>query len=408
MTAVTETSAPGSDGAVPSPPADVEPPPAPIPGRRRIGRRSVLLGALSTVVVVAGGASFVVFDPLGGNSDGESENAGPLTGTALATVEQRALTARSQMNGTLGYVDDADIASQVAGTITALPAVGQVIRQGEVLFAVDNTPVVLLYGSVPAFRDLPAGSSTADLTGPDIQQLNAALVALGYASADDLDPTSNEWDWNTGEAVEDLQDALGVDDTGELTLGQVVFAPGPVRVTAAPTELGAPIAAGDTALETSSTTPVVTVELEVARQTEIRQGDTVAVTLPNNTTTEGVVYSVGTVATTPEGSEEEGSEDADPRITVIIALSDPSVAGTLDEAPVLVAITTATVKNALVVPITSLLAMAGGGYAVEVDDGAGIRRLVPVTLGLFDDSLGLVQVTDTELQVGQQVVVPST
>jgi hypothetical protein len=405
MTAVTEASAPGSDGAVPSPPADVEPPPAPIPGRRRIGRRSVLLGALSTIVV-AGGASFVVFDPLGGTSDGESENDGPLTGTALATVEQRALTARSQMNGTLGYVGDADIASQVAGTITALPAVGQVIGQGEVLFAVDNTPVVLLYGSVPAFRDLPAGSSTADLTGPDIQQLNAALVALGYASADDLDPTSNEWNWNTGEAVEDLQDALGVDDTGELTLGQVVFAPGPVRVTATPTELGAPIAAGDTALETSSTTPVVTVELEVARQTEIRQGDTVAVTLPNNTTTEGVVYSVGTVATTPEGSE--GSEDADPTITVIIALSDPSVAGTLDEAPVLVAVTTARVRNALVVPITSLLAMAGGGYAVEVDDGAGTRRLVPVKLGLFDDSLGLVQVTDTELQVGQQVVVPST
>jgi hypothetical protein len=152
----------------------------------------------------------------------------------------------------------------------------------------------------------------------------------------------------------------------------------------------------------------VTVELEVARQTEIRQGDTVAVTLPNNTTTEGIVYSVGTVATTPEGSENEGSEDADPTITVIIALSDPSVAGTLDEAPVLVAITTATVRNALVVPITSLLAMAGGGYAVEVDDGAGTRRLVPVKLGLFDDSLGLVQVTDTELQVGQQVVVPST
>jgi hypothetical protein len=309
------------------------------------------------------------------------------------------------MNGTLGYVDDADIASQVEGTITALPAVGRVISQGEVLFAVDNTPVVLLYGSVPAFRDLPAGSSTADLTGPDIQQLNAALVALGYASADDIDPTSNEWDWNTEEAVENLQDALGVDDTGELTLGQVVFAPGPVRVTATPTELGAPIAAGDTALETSSTTPVVTVEVEVARQTEIRQGDKVTVILPNNETTEGVVYSVGTVATITD--ETEGEEQY-PVIDVIIALSDPSVAGTLDEAPVLVAITTARVKNALVVPVTALLAMAGGGYAVEVDDGAGVRRLVPVKLGLFDDSLGLVQVTDSELQVGQQVVVPST
>jgi Putative peptidoglycan binding domain/HlyD family secretion protein len=404
MTAVTEPAAPATDEAVPSPPADAEPSPAPIRGRRRIGRRAVLVGVLSTVVV-AGGASYVVVDPLGGNSDEESESAEALTGTALAPVEQRTLTARSEMNGTLGYVGDADITSQLAGTITALPAVGQVISQGEVLFAVDNTPVVLLYGSVPAFRDLPAGSSTADLTGPDIQQLNAALVALGYASADDLDPTSNEWDWNTEEAVENLQDALGLDDTGELTLGQVVFAPGPVRVTAAPTELGAPIAAGDTALETSSTTPVVTVEVDVARQTEIRQGDTVTVTLPNNTTTKGVVYSVGTVATV---TDETQGEEQDPVIDVIIALSDPSVAGTLDEAPVLVAVTTARVRNALVVPVTALLAMAGGGYAVEVDDGDGVRRLVPVNLGLFDDSLGLVQVTDTELQVGQQVVVPST
>jgi hypothetical protein len=147
---------------------------------------------------------------------------------------------------------------------------------------------------------------------------------------------------------------------------------------------------------------VVTVEVEVARQTEIHQGDTVTVTLPNNTTTTGVVSSVGTVATTAD----EDSEDS--TISVVITLDDPTVAGTLDEAPVLVAITTATVEDAVVVPVTALLAMAGGGYAVEVDDGSGIRRIVPVTLGLFDDSLGLVQVTDTELQVGQQVVVPST
>jgi Putative peptidoglycan binding domain len=400
MTAVTDPSTARTDGAVEAPPGEPQAD-TPTSRRRRFGRRSVLLGIVSTVVV-AGGAGFVVTDPFDGGS-GEQSGADPsaLAGTALVPVEQRTLTARSQLDGTLGYVAAPDIVSQLAGAITALPAVGQVIRQGEVLYSVDNQPVLLLYGSVPAFRDLPAGSSTADTTGPDIQQLNAALVALGYVSAEDVDPTSDEWDWNTEEAVEDLQDALGVDDTGTLTLGQVVFAPGPVRVTATPTALGAPIAAGGTALETTSTTPVVTVDVDVARQTEIHQGDTVTVTLPDNSTTDGVVWSVGTVATTPD-------EEEDPVITVIIALHDPSVAGTLDEAPVLVAITTATVRNALVVPVTALLAMAGGGYAVEVDDGAGIRRLVPVKLGLFDESLGLVQVTDTDLQVGQQVVVPST
>jgi peptidoglycan hydrolase-like protein with peptidoglycan-binding domain len=401
MTAVAEPSTAGTDGAVLSPPAEPHPL-ADEPGRsRRLGRRSVLVGLLSAVVV-GGGAAVVRLDPFGRTSgDDDSDDATTaLAGTSLAEVEQRTLMARSQLNGTLGYTAGPDIVSQLTGMVTGLPAVGQVISQGEVPFAVSNIPVVMLYGTVPAYRDLPAGSSTADTTGPDIQQLNAALVALGYASAEDVDTTSNKFDSNTKAAVRKLQDALGVDDTGTLTLGSVVFVPGPVRVTAMPNPLGAPIASGEAVLNTSSTTPIVTVEVEAARQTEIHQGDTVTITLPDNTSAGGVVAKVSSVAITNESDETV--------ITVEITLNDATVAGALDEAPVLVAITTASVEDAVVVPVTALLAMAGGGYAVEVDDGSGIRRIVPVKLGLFDDSLGLVQVTDTELQVGQQVVVPAT
>ncbi len=103
-----------------------------------------------------------------------------------------------------------------------------------------------------------------------------------------------------------------------------------------------------------------------------------SIILPNNSTTDGVVWSVGTVATS------SGEDGAEPTIKVEVALIDPSVAGSLDEAPVLVAITTATVENALVVPVTALLSLAGGGYAVEVQDDNGLRHLVPVTPGLFD------------------------
>ncbi|MGH9183303.1 MAG: hypothetical protein ACRDZ9_05740 [Acidimicrobiales bacterium] len=60
------------------------------------------------------------------------------------------------------------------------------------------------------------------------------------------------------------------------------------------------------------------------------------------------------------------------------------------------------------VPVTALLALAGGGYAVEVADPDGTRHLVPVDLGLFDDAEGLVQVTGSGLEAGQRVVVPST
>ena len=88
--------------------------------------------------------------------------------------------------------------------------------------------------------------------------------------------------------------------------------------------------------------------------------------------------------------------------------SDPAATGTWDQAPVRVGITTATVPSALAVPVTALLAQSGGGYAVEVVNAGGINHLVPVSLGLFDDADGLVQVSGSGLAVGQQVVVPTT
>jgi multidrug efflux pump subunit AcrA (membrane-fusion protein) len=84
------------------------------------------------------------------------------------------------------------------------------------------------------------------------------------------------------------------------------------------------------------------------------------------------------------------------------------VTGNVDQAPVQVQITTAAVHNALIVPVNSLLALAGGGYAVETVDARRVHRLVPVTPGLFDDADGLVQVSGSGLAPGDQIVVPST
>jgi multidrug efflux pump subunit AcrA (membrane-fusion protein) len=73
-----------------------------------------------------------------------------------------------------------------------------------------------------------------------------------------------------------------------------------------------------------------------------------------------------------------------------------------------VGITTASVPNAVVVPVTALLARSRGGYAVEVVGPGASNHLVPVSLGLFDDAEGLVQVTGSALAAGQKVVVAST
>jgi hypothetical protein len=283
---------------------------------------------------------------------------------------------------------------QGGGTLTWLPSQGQVIGQGQVLYRVDNgVPVVLLYGAVPAWRTLDEG-----LTGADVTQLNHDLVALGYASRSDISALG--WDyfsWETAYGVQQLESALGVSSPpGSLPLGSVVFEPAAIRVSDVLGSLGGP-GAGPV-LAATSDQHVVTIPLSTSQESEVAAGDPVTVTLPDNASTPGRISSVGTVASGPASNA---------TIQVTVTLTHPSVAGTLDQAPVTVYITTASVSNALAVPVAALVAQSSGGYAVEVIGAGNTRRLVPVTVGIFDDDSGLVQVTGA-LTPGEQVVVPAT
>jgi hypothetical protein len=340
-----------------------------------------------------------------------------------AKVEMVKLSAVVSVDGTLTYSAQSDgspysVINQARGIYTELPALGQVISQGHVLYRVNDSPVVLLYGSTPAYRTLSSGAS-----GADVAELNADLVALGYATSAQLSPTSASFWSATTTAVAKLQAALGVTQTGTLTFGDAVFEPTAVRVTTTSAQLGGDTQSGQTVMQATSTTRIVQVALGASQQTEVAVGDTVTITLPNNKTTPGVVSSVGAVATCPSssGSGRSNSNSAaqgtdacssgssgTPTITVEITPSDPTATGTWDQAPVRVGITTATVPSALAVPVTALLAQSGGGYAVEVVDAGGTHHLVPVALGLFDDADGLVQVSGSGLAAGQQVVVPTT
>jgi multidrug efflux pump subunit AcrA (membrane-fusion protein) len=276
-----------------------------------------------------------------------------------------------------------------------------------VLYRVEEAPVVLLCGRTPAYRDLSEGDS-----GRDVRELNRNLVRLGYADRSELDPASDDFGWETAAALERLQDRLGVDQTGSLELGEAVFLPGPLRITKATARLGTRAAPGMEVAQATSTNRQVTVDLDASQQAQVKVGDRAQITLPDNRTTPGVVSRIGRVATssddTGSGSDAgSGSGSSTATLPVYITLKRPKAAGSLDQAPVQVQITTAGVKRALIVPVTALVGQAGGGYAVETVDGQGGHRLVPVTLGLFDDANGLVQVSG-ELSAGQQVVVPAT
>jgi peptidoglycan hydrolase-like protein with peptidoglycan-binding domain len=284
-----------------------------------------------------------------------------------------------------------------SATYTELPAAGKIVDRGQTLFEIGGQPVVVLYGSAAPWRAFVGGMSP----GKDVAELNANLRALGYGSA----PSGDAFSAGTASAIAAFQAARGLSQTGELLLGSVVFERGAVRVTSVTPTLGATVQPGPV-LGITSTVRQVTIALDAAQQSEIKVGDSVTITLPDNSTTPGRVSYVGTVATVPAGNG-GGSGSSSPTIEVDVTPTDPAATGHLDQAPVNVSITTNSVPNALAVPVNALLALASGGYAVEAVGAGGVHHLVAVELGLFDDADGLVQVTGTGIAAGQRVVVPS-
>jgi hypothetical protein len=364
-----------------------------------------MVAAGLVVVIIAVGVGAVA-DPFGGGGSraaGVADNGAP---TSLATVRRQTLTAQTQFTATLGYAGSYTVVSQGAASVifTALPRVGETVPQGHVLYRVDGAPVVLLYGSTPAYRTLSEGT-----TGADVAELNADLVELGYAPRSGLDPRSDTFSWETAVALEKLQAHLGVTATGILRLGQAVFLPTAARVTSLLVTLGAPAQSGDAVLEATSTRRQVSIALDPADQAEVRVEDPVTITLPDNRSTVGVVSSVGQVAGIVSSASSQPSGSASgptPTITVLVRPSHPRATGSWDQAPVTVTIAARTVRHVLAVPVVALLALSGGRYAVEVASPGGVHHLVPVSLGLFDDAAGRVQVSGSGLRTGQRVVVP--
>lgn len=372
----------------------------PEPGRRRPRRRK-LIGAAGVVLVVAAGVAVVVTDPFGGGKKAASPSA---VGTSLAIVRQGPLSSQVNQAGTLSYTGQDDgtpysVVNRAKGVYTWVPGAGDVIKCGKVLYWVGGGPVPLLCGETPAYRDLSEGDS-----GKDVRELNDNLVRLGYADRSDIDD-DDYYGWATERGVERLQDKLDVDETGSLRLGDAVFLPGPLRIAKAVAKLGTSAMPGSPVAQATSDERQVKVALDASQQAQVKVGDAAQVTLPDNRVTTGKVTRVGTVASA--GSDKDGSSGSSTAtVPIYITLKNPKDAGRLDQAPVQTQITTAGVKQALIVPVTAPVSQAGG-YAVEKVDARGVHTMVPVTLGLFDNADGLVQVTGN-LAAGDQVVVPAT
>jgi hypothetical protein len=381
-------------------------PPDPVakPGKRHRGPRVTRRAILAASVPALGVTALVLWTiaPLTGTTPTAAGTRTPAT----ASVTRQDLSSQLTLNATVGYTGSYTISSQgqpsggsgSGSAFTSLPVVGQLIDQGQSLYAVNGTPVVLLYGSTPAWRTLSEGA-----TGPDVAELNADLVNLGVATTAQLNPTSDCFGAATATAVEKLQAHLGASQTGSLTLGQVTFLPTAVRVTTVSANLGATVSGGPVLAGTSPTREV-SATLPATQRSQVHTGDRVTITLAAAHATAGVVATVGATATSRGGGS--GASSPPPTVQVDITPTDPAATGTVDQAPVTVAVTTATVKSVLAVPATALVSTASGQPGIEVVDANHIIHSVHVTPGLFDDANGLVQITGTGLDVGQHIALP--
>jgi multidrug efflux pump subunit AcrA (membrane-fusion protein) len=190
---------------------------------------------------------------------------------------------------------------------------------------------------------------------------------------------------------------MGADTDGVVDLGEVVFRPATVRISQNILSVGDNVAGGAAVLGASSDQVQITVALPADQQELLAVDDRVTVVLPDGTRAGGTVTFVDSVAT-------RSSQSMEVTFKVIVALDDVTVAAGLDQAPVDIEVVTDSRTAVMAVPVTALLALAEGGYAVEVDDGTGNTRLVPVDPGMYADNL--VEITASGLQPGDLVVVP--
>jgi membrane fusion protein, multidrug efflux system len=315
-----------------------------------------------------------------------------------AEVTRTTLVEVRTMPGDLGYGELSPINAAGLGTLTWIAPIGSTVARGEPLFKIDERPVAALYGAVPMYRTLDIGAQ-----GADVHQLQENLAELGYTGF----KIDGYYTTATASAVRAWQTDLGLPGTGIVEPGEVIFIPGPIRIAGHTSRVGDALR-GAQVLSYTGLDRHVTVQLRMSDRALAIEGQAVTVTVPGIGSVEGEISSVSTVliapgasgAASPGSSSSAGSEAS---IEVIVTIHEQDALGSLDAAPVDVVFVTEAREDVLVVPIAALLALAEGGYGVELVEG-NLTRIVAVSTGMF--AAGRVEVSGEAIAEGVMVGVP--
>ncbi|MGC4746724.1 efflux RND transporter periplasmic adaptor subunit [Micromonospora sp. DT201] len=385
-----------------------------------------------------GGVVYAVHASLGDDSPAAQSAAAQV---ATAEVVQTDLSDYWTESGTVGYRKQRVLRGVAPGVLTWLPQPGSTIARGDTLYRSGDRPVTLFYGSSPMFRDI----DTVGMVGRDVKVLADNLRALGYRIGDQPAPgtrvtvqggpapaasgqgpdaeanragpasTAAASDTEAYRTVVTSKDAVftrSLKDavkrwqaaeeirpaTGTVTLGDILVLPGAVRVGAASAQLGDDATGNLMAI--SDQDKAVSVEIDASRASDIRAGQKVQITLPDSSDTNGTIDSV---SSNIQASSSDGGDSGPegPKVQVVIAVDNASKIQNISSASVEVRFTGTTEHDVLAVPVGALLALSGGGYGVQISEGA----LTAVKVGLFAD--GMVQITGTGITAGTRVVTTS-
>jgi hypothetical protein len=341
------------------------------------------------VVLAAGGAVSAVLVSRSDSSQATNQSAVAVP-VNTAKVTRQTLKDTESADGELGFGTTSTAVNRTPGTITGLPDSGQEIRRGQTVYSVDNKPTTLLYGALPAYRRLLDGSE-----GPDVLQLEQNLRAMGYTGF----TVDDEYTDATAGAVKDWQEDLGLDETGVVELGSVLFASAQIRVDTVEAQEGAPIGPNQNVLTYTGTKKAVTVQLDASDQRLAKPNAKVDVALPDGATVTGRVEKVSTVIIPAESPD----KDPETKIEVIVAIDNQRSVAAWSLASVDVTFTASERRNVLTVPVAALVALREGGFGVEVTDGTS-SHYVPVKTGLF--ASGRVEISGAGITAGTAVGIP--
>ncbi|MEJ3747437.1 peptidoglycan-binding domain-containing protein [Actinomycetes bacterium KLBMP 9797] len=352
-------------------------------------RRWTVRVIIAVAVVIVGGTAATA--AVGLDWSRETEEAARDRVPATTPVTRQTLVETRSESGELGYDAPVELSARAGGTVTSMAGVGTVVQRGQTLFRIDDKPVILLVGTLPAYRALSSG-----LEGADVKQFETNLAALGY----DGFTVDERYSSSTASAVKEWQEDLGIDETGVVDLGRVVYAAASLRVDGHAATVGQAVQASTAVLTCAGTARVATVELDISDARLAPVGAAVEVSLPTGKKTGGKVVATETVVDDSEG----GGDDTETTLEVTVSIDDQTAVSALERASVTVAFTASKRANVLTVPVGALLALAEGGYGVEIVEGTS-SRVVAVETGLFAG--GRVEVSGGGLTEGMTVGVPS-